>query len=319
MSLRTGTELITLTTLLNKISGLYGLLALLTGLHLSPLQCSMYIYSLIALVVTAFLAPHIRKGSPLQCLALAWVYALDSAVNAAYTAAFGVTWFLVVSQHHSDLNASKAPGGKGGQMMDETAGFTSPEYNVSHVDIVAAPGGGLTSGQDAVAVGSTAGAATTASGPSLGHGVLQAESATSIVIIAALWAVRLYFILVVMAYARSVLRLQLHNSSTNRFQEAESDPRNPFAIGTELGQGWQGRLGRAMVSVGRGFWLGTEEEDGWARGMGGKFRKNGDASPLVTNGTNGGPEERERRRRSGTGPPPPPPPAPEMLRSVEVR
>ncbi|MCW3717643.1 hypothetical protein UE95_040995, partial [Burkholderia cenocepacia] len=70
---------------MNKISGLYGLLALLTGYHLSPVQLSMYLYSLIALGVAAILFPHIRAQSPLQCLALAYLYALDSIINAAYT------------------------------------------------------------------------------------------------------------------------------------------------------------------------------------------------------------------------------------------
>ncbi|KAI9757589.1 MAG: hypothetical protein M4579_003402 [Chaenotheca gracillima] len=319
MSLRTGTELITLTVLLNKISGLYGLLALLTGLHLSPLQFSMYIYSVLALVLTAFLSSHIRKESPLQCLALAWFYILDSAVNAAYTAAFGVTWFLVVSQHHSESSSSKAPGGQGGQMMDETAGFTKPEFNVSHVDVVATPGGGVTTGQDAVAVGSPGAVAATAISPSLGHGILQPESVWSIFIIAALWAVRLYFIFVIMAYARSVLHIHLLNSPNNRPGPNAADPRNPFDATTEQGQGWKGRLGRFMVSIGRGYWLGTGDEDNWARGMDGKFSRKGGVSSVSNSIQTSGPEERERRRRSGTGPPPPPAPAPEMLRSVEIR
>ena len=74
MSLQTGASLITLSLLLNKVSGLYGLLAILTGFHLSPFQLSMYIYSLLALALAAFLAPHIRKQTPLQSLALAWFY-----------------------------------------------------------------------------------------------------------------------------------------------------------------------------------------------------------------------------------------------------
>jgi len=299
MSLRTGTELITLSIAVNKLSGLYGMLALVTGVHLSPLQLSMYIYSLLALVLTAFLAPHIRKQSPLQCLALAWFYILDSIVNAAYTVAFSVTWFLVISQHHSDAQGHTAPGG-GGKMMDDTAGFTNPKYNVSQVDIVATPAPGLADGQDAVAVGKPGSPGTTASSPSLGHGVLQPESVPSIVVISALWAVRVYFILVVMAYARSVLRQHLYTSSRTKFYASTDDvAENPFAEGASEGEGWKGKLGRIMVSVGRGYWLGSSQDDGWTRGMGGKFRRSTDVV---------GPVERERRRRSGTGPPPPPQP-----------
>ncbi|KAI9821733.1 MAG: hypothetical protein M1827_002314 [Pycnora praestabilis] len=296
MSLRTGTELITLSLLLNKVSGLYGLLAIFTGFHLSPLQLSMYIYSVCALILTAFLAPHVRKQSPLQCLALAWSYAIDSLINAAYTAAFAVTWFLVISQHHSDAAGSPAPG-SGGSTIDETAGFTSPKYNVSHVDIVATPG------EDAVAVGSP-GVVTTAAGPSLGHGVLMTESMPSIVAISLLWAIRVYFILVIFSYARLVLRQHVYSRSSAQLHmhmDGAADDRvdNPFAEGTPEGQGWKGKLGRALLWVGQSYWLGHDGDDEWAKGMGGKFRKNAEPS---------GPIERERRRRSGTGPPAPPQP-----------
>ncbi|KAI9705536.1 MAG: hypothetical protein M1836_006291 [Candelina mexicana] len=304
MSLRTGTELITLSLLLNKLSGIYGLLALLTGLHLSPLQLSMYIYSVFALILTAFLAPHIRKQSPLQCLALAWFYAIDSVINAAYTAAFAVTWFLMVSQHHSDSKESAPPRTGGGTTIDETAGFTNPKYNVSHVDIVSDPASQNMGGQDAVAVGAAI-AGTTAAAPSLGHAVLQSESMSSIVVIALLWAIRLYFVLVVASYARSVLRQHMYTSaSTSRLHlhmdgASDAPAHNPFAKGMPDGVGWKGQLGRAMTKVGKAYWLGSEGEEAWARGIGGKFKKSVEAS---------GPVERERRRRSGTGPPLPPQP-----------
>lgn len=294
MSLRTGTELITLSLLLNKLSGLYGLLALLTGLHLSLLQLSMYIYSLLALIVTALLAPHIRTQSPFHCLALASFYICDSLVNAAYTAAFAVTWFLVISQQHSAASGD-ALKGAGASTIDDTAGFTSPAFNVSHVDIA------ITPGLEAVAVGTPGGLATTAAGPSLGHGVLQPESISSVMMLCALWAARVYFVLVVMSYARLVLRqhsapvshttLALHTGVAKDAAYLE----NPFAPHLTEGKGWQGRLGRAMVRVARGYWLGTEEGDeAWvAMEAAQRLRKrNGGEAPGVV--------ERERRKRSGT-------------------
>ncbi|KAI9888612.1 MAG: hypothetical protein M1814_006593 [Vezdaea aestivalis] len=310
MSIRTGTELITLTVLINKISGFYGLLAILTGLHLSPLQTSMYIYSCAALVLTAFLAPHIRKQSPLQCLALAWLYIIDSFINAAYTTAFGITWFLVVSQHHStDPGGAPGPGGK---TIEDTAGFTSPVYNVSRVEV----GVGKTeTGQIAgVAAGIPGGPAKSATSPSLGHGVLQPESIPSLVVIIGLWAVRVYFVLVVMAYARSVLRMHVYSASTTRLEtDLASDAgasENPFAKETREGQGWKGKLGRMMVGVGTTYWLGSQEDNSWMRAMGQKFRSGNNQT------VEGGPQERERRRRSGTGPPAPPK---SMLRNQSPR
>lgn len=292
MSLRTGTELITLALLLNKLSGIYGLLALLTGLHLSLLQLSMYIYSFLALILTALLAPHIRTQSPFHCLALASFYICDSLVNAAYTAAFAVTWFLVISQQHSAATGNR-PNTAGASTIDDTAGFTSPAFNVSHVDIA------ITPGYEAVAVGMPGGLATTAGEPSLGHGVLQPESINSIVAVCALWAIRVYFVLVVMSYARFVL--QKHSGSPSASHTGGATHKdsayldNPFAPHLPEGKGWQGRLGRAMVGVARGYWLDTEEGDeAWvAAEATRKLRKRntGEAPGVV---------ERERRKRSGT-------------------
>ncbi|KAF6230936.1 hypothetical protein HO173_010844 [Letharia columbiana] len=308
MSLRTGTELSTLSLLLNKVSGLYGLLALLTGLHLSPLQLSMYIYSLFALLITILLAPHIRTQSPFHCLALATFYILDSIINAAYTAAFGITWFLVISQHHSDANGGKAPGA-GGETIGDTAGFTSPEFNVSHVDVAVGPDQGVPGHKnEAVTSGSLGSPATTAASPSLGDGVLQPESISSIVAICALWAIRVYFVLIIMSYARLVLRRYVASTSrTGIGSKLSGLIEDPFAIHLPEGKGWRGRLGRVMISVGRGYWLGSEEgDDAWMNdevAMGRMKRR----EPAQGASDAPGVVERERRRRSGTGPPPPMP------------
>ncbi|KAL9026739.1 MAG: hypothetical protein Q9196_004640 [Gyalolechia fulgens] len=319
MSLRTGTELITLSILFNKVSGIYGLLALLTGFHLSPLQLSMYIYSLIALVITVLLASHIRSQSPFHCLALACFYILDSVINAAYTAAFAITWFLVLSQHHSDASGDKAPGA-GGSTIDDTAGFTSPQYNVSHVDVAVAPDQGVSPGHQAVAVGQP-GFSTTASGPSLGHGVLQPESMSSIFTICALWAVRAYFVLVVMSYARHVLRqhvaaMSRSNTALHTGSKSSTLAENPFEPHLPDGKGWKGKLGRLMIRLGKSYWLGSEEGDAEWMNNAQSFRRREDGTSSVP-----GVVERERRRRSGTGPPPPIPPlqAGQYLRVQDAR
>lgn len=309
MSLRTGTELITLSLLLNKISGFYGLLALLTGFHLSPFQLSMYIYSLIALCVVAYLAPHIRPQSPFHCLALSWVYVLDSVINAAYTAVFGVTWFLVVSQH---MNGDKGAGslGPGGSTVNDTAGFTNPTYeNISHVEVTPQPSGGITTKpQESVTLGSRGYVENTATTASLGHGMLQNGSMSSLVVICALWAIRIYFVMVVLSYARYVLRQHIaatsrQNTALHTGSKSSTIAEDPFSPHLSEGKGWKGKLGRIMVSTGRGYWLGGDdgEDDAWMAMGEDRLRKK--AEPEAP-----GVVERERRRRSGTGPPPPMPP-----------
>ncbi|KAL4920731.1 Inositolphosphorylceramide synthase subunit Kei1-domain-containing protein [Aspergillus aurantiobrunneus] len=286
MSLQTGASLITLSLLLNKISGLYGLLALLTGYHLSPVQLSMYLYSLIALAITVLLFPHIRKQSPLQCLALAWLYVFDSAINATYTAAFGVTWFLVIAQHSDHGKAS----GPGSDTIGQTAGFTGSQYDTSEM----------------VAKGYLR----ARSADQLGDAVTQPESFQSILFICLLWSIRLYFVFVMLAFARHALRLYVamprhtqlpthsRNTSMASMTSVADIDREPFSPYSPDGQGWKGKLGRLMISVGRNYWLGEEDDGNWVN-MSRRFRARGERTEPP------GPIERERRRRSGTGPPQP--------------
>jgi hypothetical protein len=303
MSLETGASLITLSLLLNKISGLYGLLALLTGYHLSPVQLSMYLYSLIALGVATVLFPHIRKQSPLQCLALAYLYTFDSLVNAAYTAAFGVTWFLVVSQHYDNGSAS----GPGSETIAQTAGFTSPKYDTSYSDETQ-------SGASYYYTESAAASTARSASDGLGNAVTQPESAQSIFFICMLWAMRFYFVFVMLAFARQTLRLYValprhtslptHSRNTSMASMgsvgsvADID-REPFSPYSPDGQGWKGKLGRAMISIGRSYWMGEDDDGIWMVNIGRKFQNRNENTELP------GPLERERRRRSGTGPPQP--------------
>jgi disulfide bond formation protein DsbB len=310
--------------LVNKLAGLYGILALFTGYHLSPFQLSMYMYSTLALILTAYLAPHIRKQSPLQCLALAWFYVLDSIINAAYTAIFAATWFLVLAQHDAGTSDKNGPGAS---TMDQTSGFTDPQFNVSKVEVVATPNPPMAgSGQDAVAAGVPASsAATSGSNGALQNALLDGQNMNSIGVIIAMWTIRAYFCLIMLAFARMIIRQHIASSGTKTgidYTTASTNSQlaeNPFAASKPEGQGWRGKLGRVLIAIGRSYWLGSDEDDSWMYGMGGKFRKSGVAGEeggfmlsKIESAT--GPAERERRRRSGTGPPAP---APTVVPGVE--
>jgi len=274
----------------------------------------MYIYSIFALVLTVYLSPHIRKQSPLQCLALAWFYVLDSIINAAFTAAFAVTWFLVLAQHNAGQTGDNK--GPGAATMQDTAGFTDPVLNVSNVEVITSPQPGISGGQDAVAavVPAAAPAGTSSSGSTTGaelkNAVLGAESMNSIGVIITLWTIRAYFCLIMLAFARMVLRQHIANStykSSTSYTSASTSSNlaeNPFSESRPNGQGWKGKLGRFMVSIGRSYWLGSDEDDSWMYGM--KFRRSTESGTMLSK-IESGPTERERRRRSGTGPPLPAP------------
>jgi hypothetical protein len=292
--------MISLSMIFNKITGFYGLLAVLTGFRLSPLQLSMYIYSVGAVVLLAFLMPHIRKQSPFECLALAWFYLIDTVVNTGFTAAFAGTWFLTVSASHSNQGIPSGAPGVG--TIDGTAGFTSPKYNVSKVDVIASPAGVATAGQDAVVFAAAGGAAATAVNPSLSHGVGIEEGIPSLMVVVVLTLIRVYFILVAMAYARQVLRQHLSSTKSVPHMAGSADElENPFDNGSRESEGWRGKVGRIMVSIGKGYWLGGQVDDDWAKGLDGRFR-----SAKIVGGPSGT-LERERRARSGTGPPLPSP------------
>ncbi|PSK59220.1 Inositol phoshorylceramide synthase regulatory subunit kei1 [Elsinoe australis] len=323
ISLLTATEFITVSLLINKVEGVYGILALFTGYPLSAFQLSMYIYSIVVLVLVCYLGPHIRKQSPLQNLVLAWVYILDSLINAMYTALFGIGWFIVLAQTLSpsptegDAPKATTPGGK---TINDTAGFTNPESGgVDKVEIIAEPR------PDKIPPGQDAKVITHGDGSGLGNAVFQSGSIMSITVISFLWFVRLYSILVVMAYARQVLRgySQSASAAANRKPASADDAdsttdhlmadsktlANPFHYASPLGQGWQGKLGRFLTKFPETYWLGRDQADEeWVRGADERFRhRMANRTPLVRNPPprSKGTGERERRARSGTGPPPP--------------
>ncbi|KAI5362878.1 Putative inositolphosphorylceramide synthase subunit Kei1 [Septoria linicola] len=313
VSLRTATEFINLTLVINKVTGLYGILALFTGYELNWLQLSHYIYSLILFGLILYLMPSIRRpDQPLRNVALAYIYVMDTVVNGVYTTLFGMGWFLLLSQHLEEpgkdnpLNGSNGLGGSG--TMGDTAGFTNPEHNVTEVNVIAKPASGVLSGQDAVAYA-------TGSGPAaIGGAVLQSDSMTSIALLALFTVVRVYFCLVVMSYARSILRQYVAQTSSSSMQYSTSETAyptmapSPFSADRLEGAGWQGKLGRTMLKFpSRRYWLGREETDSqmeWERATSGRFEsgRNGGKSLRIKVPENGV-GERERRARSGTGPP----------------
>lgn len=275
------------------------MLALLTGWELNLLQLSHYIYSIITLCTVAWLYSSIRKPEePLKNVALAWIYVLDTVINTAYTALFGAGWFLVLAR---ELNQPVSFEGDvvGSDTISDTAGFTNPEHNVTKVEVVAKPVSGLLSGQKAIAYGSQYG--------SLGSAIFQSGSMASLTVLGLLWIVRTYFCILMMSYARSILRKYVASTSAD-YSHAE-DPtlaENPFRVEREEGAGWKGKLGRFMLRFPtKRYWLGKDEsEDEWVRATSGRF-ESGRGTGLRIKVPENGVGERERRARSGTGPPQP--------------
>lgn len=287
----------------------------------------MYLYSVLGFVVAALLYPAIRKQAPFECLVLAWVSIFDAVINAGYTAAFGFSWFLVVSQHH--LASPNATRGTGSNMVDSTAGFTSPAQNVSKV-IVTTDG----ATEQVVPGDAPAGTDTRASGvASSMNGIYQPEGFYSLLLVVVLWAIRIYFCLVMLAYARKCIkqynmfangvmpRPQTHSrtpSAASMFQShdhelTESDPLNsdpnPFNNqGSPLSAGWRGVLGRLVFRLTRSYFLADDDNDSykqskWMRSYSRRFRRSpsGYTSPS-SNSAFGFSYPATRSRRSSPAP-----------------
>lgn len=223
-------------------------------------------------------------------------------INSVYTGLFGASWFIVLARHLNDEPTVPGKGVPGADTINDTAGFTDPEHNVSKVDVVATPAPGALTGQDAVAAGTPSSNLSAAGTPA----IFQSGSMASITVISFLWILRFYFCLIILSYARSHLRNYVLTTSTTYTHT--SDPtmaENPFREGREEGSGWKGKLGRIMLSAPtKRYWLGREEnEDEWVRSTQGRFGGQKGLRikvPAESNGVG----ERERRARSGTGPPP---------------
>lgn len=232
----------------------------------------------------------------IKVLALAWVYVGDAVINSVYTLLFGLGWFVLLAQH-LDEPMSDAGAGGAEKMMNETAGFTDPVYpSAGRVDVVTSPSHSIAGGQKATAYATSSG--------DMGSALLERGSVASIAVLGLLWVVRVYFCLIVMAYARSMLRRHIAVTSNESYSSSSEDAtmaENPFHGAAD----WRSKLGRAMLMLPSSrYWLGRDGSgDGneWTKGTSGRFEAGRGLKVKVP--ALDGVSERERRARSGTGPP----------------
>ncbi|KAI8213170.1 Inositol phoshorylceramide synthase regulatory subunit kei1 [Colletotrichum sp. SAR 10_77] len=238
ISLQNGTEIISLILLFNRLTGLYGLLAILTGYEISATQLSMYMYSVGVIVCLAMFLPHIRKNSPFEALGLAWLYIIDTILNIAYTTFFAVGWYL----HSTALD--KHPGSAGVPAAAEIA-------------------------EEALANG----APVVPDVPKTTKHIGPQESWMSLGLIITVTLLRVYFAVVVMSFAQSVL--QRFTEMGWEEEGRKKGPDGPFSPGEPDGEGYRGRIGRVMLALGRSYWLDEKAQEEWASAMSSKFRHAG--------------------------------------------
>ncbi|KAJ7237468.1 Inositolphosphorylceramide synthase subunit Kei1-domain-containing protein [Mycena haematopus] len=93
LDLKTGVEITLLFAVLNKVAGVYGLIAALTGAGGSFAQLSMYIYSVLGLVALGWGLKVVKAEDARQTLYLAHLFAADYVLSTSWTVYFAVGWW----------------------------------------------------------------------------------------------------------------------------------------------------------------------------------------------------------------------------------
>ncbi|OCH96323.1 DUF1753-domain-containing protein [Obba rivulosa] len=94
LDIKTGALMVVFFALINKVAGVYGLIAVLTGAGGSAAQLSLYIYSVLGLAALAWGLKAISKEDPKQTLYFAHLFFADHVLSTAWLVFFSVVWWV---------------------------------------------------------------------------------------------------------------------------------------------------------------------------------------------------------------------------------
>ncbi|KAF7367478.1 hypothetical protein MSAN_00810700 [Mycena sanguinolenta] len=110
LDLKTGVEIVLLFAVLNKVAGVYGLIAALTGAGGSFAQLSMYIYSVLGLIALGWGLQVVKAEDARQTLYLAHLFAADYVLSTSWTVYFAVRWWWYTPHDGARQANSQAQG-----------------------------------------------------------------------------------------------------------------------------------------------------------------------------------------------------------------
>ncbi|KAJ7356579.1 Inositolphosphorylceramide synthase subunit Kei1-domain-containing protein [Mycena albidolilacea] len=93
LDLKTAVEIALLFAVLNKVAGVYGLIAVLTGAGGSFAQLSMYIYSVLGLIALGWGLQVVKAEDARQTFYLAHLFCADYVLSTSWTVYFAVRWW----------------------------------------------------------------------------------------------------------------------------------------------------------------------------------------------------------------------------------
>ncbi|VDB99906.1 unnamed protein product [Peniophora sp. CBMAI 1063] len=94
LDLKTGVQIALYFAIINKVAGVYGLIALLTGAGGTVAQLSLYIYSVGALVASIWAMRAVNEEDPKRTLYFAHLFFADHILNTVWTVFFAVDWWV---------------------------------------------------------------------------------------------------------------------------------------------------------------------------------------------------------------------------------
>ncbi|KAK7687812.1 hypothetical protein QCA50_009031 [Cerrena zonata] len=107
LDLKTGVTCALLFALLNKVAGVYGLIAVLTGAGGSAAQLSLYFYSVLGLIALAWGLRATTQEDPRHTLYFAHVFFADHVISTAWLVFFAVVWWIYTP--HDGRNQANSP------------------------------------------------------------------------------------------------------------------------------------------------------------------------------------------------------------------
>ncbi|CCM02557.1 uncharacterized protein FIBRA_04660 [Fibroporia radiculosa] len=118
LDLKIAVTVVLLFAVLNKVAGVYGLVAVLTGAGGSAAQLSLYIYSVLGLVALGWGIKAVSQENPKHSLYFAHIFFADHIISSAWLVFFAVVWW-VYTPHDGRRQANSAAQE---EMMNSTNG-----------------------------------------------------------------------------------------------------------------------------------------------------------------------------------------------------
>ncbi|KAG1815436.1 Inositolphosphorylceramide synthase subunit Kei1-domain-containing protein [Suillus variegatus] len=106
--LKTGVTVVLLFALLNKVAGVYGLIAVMTGANSNFAQLSLYIYSVLGLVALSWGLKSVKDENPQHTLYFAYFFFLDHIFSTIWTVFFSIIWWTYTSHDGQQISNSHA-------------------------------------------------------------------------------------------------------------------------------------------------------------------------------------------------------------------